>query len=72
MHREFKLSSAQLPQLCLTALLGTMPGKELLLSRRELSIPWNHLPQAEKRVTEKAFWLVFSRRTQAAQKLTPR
>lgn len=67
LHSSTQLSSAQLPQLCLAALLST--GLELLLSKRELSIPGNHSPQAEKGVTENVPWLFSPPRPQAAWSL---
>lgn len=66
-----ELSSAQLLQLCLTALLSTVSEKRKLLRKSELSIPGKHPPQAEKRMIENSLWSFFSPGTQTALRLTP-
>ena len=70
-HYRRQLSNAQFLQVCLTALLSTVPGKRSLRSKSELSIPGKHPPQAEKEVIENILWSFSPPGPQAAQGLAP-
>ena len=65
-----ELSSAQLLQLCLTALLSTVSEKRSLRHKSELSIPGKHQPQAENRMIENSLWSFFSPGSQTTLRLT--